>query len=334
MKLHEIGEFGFIDRISGKFKHLLLPDFLGIGDDCAIIPYNEKEDYVITTDLLIEDIHFLKNHITPEQLGYKSLAVNLSDIAAVGAEPVGSFLSIGIPVDTEVEYLDKVMKGYHKLSQKYQVPLLGGDTTKSKKYLTINVVVVGKCRKGTARLRSMAQNGDTVCVTGFLGDSACGLEIILHHLAETKDNLKLIRSHHLPNPQLKEGLWLAQQPEIHAMIDVSDGISSDLVHILKASAKSAIINLDKIPVSDTLRRVTLAEGWNLDKLITSGGEDYILLCTLKAGSFEPINATFKAAFDRDLTQIGKIIEGVPLINWTKNGKPQLLNQHGFDHFSS
>jgi thiamine-monophosphate kinase len=334
MKLHEIGEFGFIDRISAKFKHLLLPEFLGIGDDCAIIPYNEKEDYVITTDLLIEDIHFLKTRITPEQLGYKSLAVNLSDIAAMGAEPVGSFLSIGIPADTEVEYLDTVMKGYHELSQKYQVPLLGGDTTKSKKYLTINVVVVGKCRKGTARLRSMAQNSDTICVTGFLGDSACGLEILLHHLPETINNLKLIQSHHLPNPHLREGQWLAEHTEIHAMIDVSDGISSDLMHILKASDKSAVIELDKIPVSDTLRRVTLAEGWDLDKLITSGGEDYVLLFTLKAGTFEPINRAFKAAFDRNLTQIGKITMGEPGINWTKNGKQHSLDHSGFNHFNN
>ncbi|HUX55388.1 MAG TPA: thiamine-phosphate kinase [Bacteroidales bacterium] len=333
MKLSEIGEFGFIDRLSGKFKHLLLPEYLGIGDDCAIMPFNDEEDYVVTTDLLIEDIHFLKDRITPFQLGHKSLAVNLSDIAAMGAKPVGSFLSIGIPSETEVEYLDSFMKGYHELSQKYQVPLLGGDTTKSKKYLTINVGIVGKCRRGKARLRSMAQNDDIVCVTGFLGDSAGGLEVLLHNLPETKDNLKLIQSHHLPEPHINEGLWLAKQSEIHAMIDVSDGISSDLLHILKASGKSAVVDLDKIPVSDKLKRVTLAEGWDLYKLVTSGGEDYVLLCTLKAGSFEPINTGFKATFDRDLIQIGKIIEGEPRINWTKNGEPHILNQHGFDHFN-
>ena len=144
------------------------PGFLGIGDDCAIIPCNDSEDYVITTDLLIEDIHFLKDRITPVELGHKALAVNLSDIAAMGAKPVGSFLSVGIPAETKVEYLDDVMLGYHNLSRKYNVPLLGGDTTKSKEYLTINVGVVGKCLKGSARLRSMAQEDDVVCVTCLL----------------------------------------------------------------------------------------------------------------------------------------------------------------------
>jgi thiamine-monophosphate kinase len=332
MKLSEIGEFGFIDRIAGMFNHLVLTDFLGIGDDCAVIPYNEKEDYVITTDLLIEDIHFLKHRITPEQLGHKSLAVNLSDIAAVGAEPVGSFLSIGIPVETEVEFLDAVMEGYHKFSQEYHVPLLGGDTTKSKKYLTINVAIVGKCSKGKARLRSMAQNGDIVCVTGFLGDSAGGLEVLLNNLPETKDNLQLILSHHLPEPHVKEGLWLAEQSGINAMIDVSDGISSDLMHILKASGKSAVVDLGKIPVSDTLRKAAFNEGWDLDKLVTSGGEDYVLLFTAEAGSFEIINARYRNVFDRDLMQIGKIIEGETRIKWMKDGKQVVLYKNGFNHF--
>jgi len=334
MRINEIGEFKFIDRISGMFKDLLLPGYLGIGDDCAIIPYNDNEDYVVTTDMLIEDIHFLKGRITPEQLGYKSLAVNLSDIAAMGGKPVGSYLSIGIPAETEVEYLDAVMKGYHDLSQKYQVQLLGGDTTKSKKNLVINIVVIGKCKKGVARLRSMTQSNDIICVTGFLGDSAGGLEVLLNHLPETKDNLQLIRSHHLPEPHIKEGIWLAQHQELHAMIDVSDGISSDLSHILKTSGKSAIVDLNKLPVSDILKRVSSEQGWDIDRLATSGGEDYVLLCTVKASNFEKIKAGFHATFNRDLFPIGEITDGENLIKWIKNGKQVFFNQHGFDHFNS
>jgi thiamine-monophosphate kinase len=270
MKLSEVGEFGFIDRISDKFGTLSLPGFTGIGDDCAVIPYNDEEDYVYTTDLLTEDVHFLKNRIMPEHLGYKSLAVNLSDIAAMGAEPVGSFLSVAVPADTDMHFLDLFIKGYHELSDKYKIPLLGGDTTKSEKYLTISVGVIGKCNRGKARLRSMAREGDIICVTGFLGDSGGGLEVLLNRLPETRDNLNLILSHHLPEPHIKEGLWLAKHPGIHAMMDVSDGIASDLGHILRASGKSATVDLDTIPVSDTLKRVTLAQGWDLDRLITSG----------------------------------------------------------------
>ncbi len=334
MKLREIGEFGFIDRVSEQVKDLLLPGYLGIGDDCAVIPFTGKEDYMVTTDLLIEDIHFLKNRITPEELGYKSLAVSLSDIAAKGGTPVASFLSIGIPAETEVGYLDSFIKGYYELSRKYRVQLLGGDTTESKEYIVINVGVIGKCGKGEARLRSMAMAGDIICVTGCLGDSAAGLQVLLQNLPRTHDHLRLIRIHHMPDPHIKEGLWLAGYPEVHAMMDVSDGISSDLPHILKSSGKSAVVNLDKIPVSATLKKVAPRHGWDIDKLATSGGEDYVLLCTVSPDSFERINAGFNTAFGRDLYNIGGITPGKNRIKWLKNGKEVLHTQHGFDHFSA
>ncbi|MGQ9620712.1 MAG: thiamine-phosphate kinase [Bacteroidales bacterium] len=334
MKLSELGEFGFINRISEMFRDLQMPGTLGIGDDCAIIPYSDTEDYVITTDLLIEEIHFLRDRITPYELGYKSLAVNLSDIAAMGAIPVASFLSIGIPAGYDVEYLDLFLNGYKVLSQKYNVPLLGGDTTKSGKHFMINVGVTGKCGKGNARLRSMAQSGDIICITGFLGDSAGGLEILLSNLPENEDNLKLIKSHHLPEPQINEGIWLAKHPQVHAMMDISDGISSDLSHILKASRKSAIINLDKLPVSATLNKVASKYGWDIDKLATSGGEDYVLLCTVEADYFDKISSEFYAVFNKNLFRIGEITDGESIIKWKKNGKDIILSRHGYDHFIS
>ncbi len=334
MELKELGEFTFIDRISGMFQDLLLPEYTGIGDDCAIIPYTGEEDYVVTTDMLIEDIHFLKDRITPEQLGYKSLAANLSDIAAMGGKPVGSYLSIGIPEETEVEYLDAVMKGYHELSQKYRVQLLGGDTTKSKKYLVINITVIGTCRKGQARMRSMAQSGDVICVTGNLGDSAGGLHVLLDQLNETADYLYLINSHHQPEPHVEEGIWLAKHPEVHAMMDVSDGISSDLLHILNKSGKSGVVNLDQLPVSDVLKKVAHEMGWDMDQLAASGGEDYVLLCTVGSAYYQKINTGFQSAFGRNLVPIGEITDDEPGIRWMKNGKQVFLNKHGFDHFNA
>ncbi|MFO7851970.1 MAG: thiamine-phosphate kinase [Bacteroidota bacterium] len=333
MKLKELGEFKFIDRIADRFNNLLLPEYMGIGDDCAIIPYSEEEDLVFTTDMLIEDIHFLKNRIRPEQLGYKSLAANLSDIAGMGGKPVGSFLSIGIPAETDVEYLDTIMKGYHELSHKYQVQLLGGDTTKSNKYLVINIGVIGKCKKGKARLRSMAQSNDIVCVTGFVGDSAGGLQVLLKDLPETEDNVYLINKHHLPEPHVKEGIWLAQHPGVHAMMDVSDGISSDLSHIIKKSGKSAVVYLDKLPVSDTLKRVALEQDWDINRLATSVGEDYVLLCTIKDDEYKKINNGFLESFGKELFPIGEIIEGKNKIKWMKNGEEVSTDQHGWDHFN-
>jgi len=332
MKLGEIGEFGFIDRITDMFGDLQHEGCMGIGDDCAIIPCNEQEDYLVTTDLLIEDVHFLKHNISPEQLGYKSLAVNLSDIAAMGGLPVASFLSVSVTTDTSVEYLDAFLKGYHKLSAKYGVPLLGGDTTKSKSSMSISVTVIGKCAKGKAKLRSAAENDDIICLTGFVGDSAGGLSVLLNKLPLSKDNEQLVLCHNMPEPHINEGLWLFGYEDIHAMMDVSDGIASDLIHILKASAKSAEIDTEKLPVSGTLKKLAVKNKWNIDKLVVSGGEDYVLLLTVKNESFKKISELFRSKFKKDLYPVGTIMEGSADIKWLKAGKEINIKDHGFDHF--
>jgi thiamine-monophosphate kinase len=334
MKLHEIGEFGYIDRFSPGFRHLLQPDYLGIGDDCAIFPANREEDYVVTTDMLVENVHFLRDRISPRELGYKSLAVNLSDIAAMGAEPLGSFLSVGIHGDTEVAYLDAFMDGFHELSSEYNVPLMGGDTTKSPEHFVINVAIAGKCARGRARLRSMAEEGDRICVTGTLGDSAGGLNVLLQDLDMDECKRYLVQKHHLPEPRIREGIWLSGREGVHAMIDVSDGISSDLVHILRASGKSATVDAGSLPVSEQLKTVAGENDWNAAGLAASGGEDYELLCTVDAGSFDALNREFTSRFKKPLYPIGEITGGDARVWWTENGKDISLENIGYNHFTS
>ena len=239
MHLSQIGEFGFINRLSEKFKDLTIPSVMGIGDDCAIIPMDENRDYAITTDMLVENIHFIRSKITPFELGYKTLAVNLSDVAAMGAKPFCSFLSVAIPPEIEVDYLDQLLDGYKHLSEKYNVLLLGGDTTRTENAMILNVTVIGIIEKNKARLRSMAQKDDIVCVTGYLGDSGGGLKIILDDIPLNNDAKYLLKCHNCPEPAVNEGIWLANQDGVNAMMDISDGIASDLKHILKASKKSA-----------------------------------------------------------------------------------------------
>jgi len=274
MKLSEIGEFGFIERFAHRFEDLLAPNAMGIGDDCAIIPAGDDYDLVLTTDMLVEDIHFIRDKISPVDLGKKALAVNLSDVAAMGAQPIGSFLSIAIPGGIEVEYLDELMEGYHQLSERYKLPLMGGDTTQSPHKLVLNISVVGRVEKGKARLRSMAKYGDIIAVTNTLGDSAAGLQLILKGVNDSEDASWLIRRHNSPEADVDEGIWLAQQFGVHAMIDVSDGIASDLKHLLKASKKGAEIYLDKLPLSQQLNSVSLKHQINPIDMGTSGGEDY------------------------------------------------------------
>ncbi len=331
MQLKEIGEFGFIERFKPQFNDLLKDGLIGIGDDCAMIHANDEEDYIITTDLLMEDVHFLRHSITPFQLGYKSLAVNLSDIAAMGGTPVASFLSFAIPKDLDVEYLDQFMEGYHELSKKYKTALLGGDTTKSLKHLAVNVAVIGKCFKGMARKRSDAKVGDVICVTGNLGDSAGGLQYLLDGITSDRNQF-LIHKHLQPEPRIDEGLFLSRQSGVHAMMDISDGISSDLMHILKASNVSAVVEIQDIPISEELKNESAKNNWNVIEKATSGGEDYELLMTVSAGDFAQIQLCFEKEFHKPLIQIGRITKGNPNIHWTNHGQVVELSSTGFNHF--
>lgn len=332
MKLKEIGEFGFIERFKPLFEDLIQSGQTGIGDDCAIIPANDEEDWLITTDLLMEDVHFIRDAITPEQLGYKSLAVNLSDIAAMGGTPVGSFLSVAVPADMEVEYLDAFIKGYHQLSIRYNTPLLGGDTTRSLKHLAVNVCIIGKCPRGMARKRSQAQAGDVVYVTGYLGDSAGGLQILLNKLTLSGEHGYLLNQHYQPEPRINEGLFLAGYPAVHAMIDISDGIASDLRHILKASGVSSQIHLDRLPVSEQLAAASARYGWNTFELASAGGEDYELLVTIAEDKSEFIREEFLKKFGKPLIRIGSVCAGLPEIIWFNKAERVQLSKNGFNHF--
>lgn len=333
MKLNEIGEFGFIKSFENKFDAFIKGSDKGIGDDCAIITKNNDEVFVATTDLLIEDIHFLKSEISAKELGYKSLAVNLSDIAAMGAKPLYSFLSIGIPADTDVDFLDGFMEGYYELSNKYQIPLMGGDTTKSSDKLVINVLAMGECEKSNVKMRSMAKDGDVVCVSGNLGDSGAGLKVLLENLERTEINKFLVNRHHLPEPRIKEGDWLSKQVSVHAMMDISDGISSDLKHILNKSGKQAEINLEKLPLSNELKTASEINNWDAFSVATSGGEDYELLFTMSASDFDGISKDFEKEFSKPIYCIGRIFEGEEKINFMLNGELVDSNSMGFDHFA-
>lgn len=333
MKLKEIGEFGFIERFAHRFEDLITPPAMGIGDDCAILPADDQYDYVITTDMLVEDIHFMRSKISPFNLGHKSLAVNLSDVAAMGAHPVGSFLSVAIPTTIEVEYLDELMEGYHQLSDKYHLPLMGGDTTRSPHKLIINISVIGKIAKNQSRLRSMACEGDIIAVTGFLGDSATGLQILLDEINGPDYLTEYFKmSHNRPQPAVEEGQWLGEQTGVHAMMDISDGIASDLKHILKASKKAGSIHLDQLPISPQLKELSEQKHLNTINLAISGGEDYQLLLTIAADRFSEIASAFEARFNKPLYPIGNISGGNPEITYLQNGQPTIVTGSGFNHF--
>lgn len=320
MKMQQLGEFGLIDRIR-KMTSVPDPSWVGIGDDCAVIPLSPEtggapaSDLLVSTDMLVEGTHFLMEDISPRQLGWKSAAVNISDIAAMGGKPIATFLSLALPKTLPEQWMQEFMEGYNGISEKFGTALLGGDTTCSPDRICINVAVLGTCPRGKARLRSAARPGDLVCVTGTLGDSAAGLRLILG--GQKGAAPRLMDRHYTPTPRVEEGLALSCLPGVHAMMDISDGVGSDLRHILDESGVGARIDTGKLPISKELQALCSEKGWDPKELALSGGEDYELLFTM-----DPQETP-----DIPYTVIGEITAN-PTVTWEGGSRDYM----GYKHF--
>lgn len=285
------GEFDFINDIRELFAKMPKNDFEGIGDDCAVLPMGD-DALVFTSDMLNEGIHFLTDKSTAYQIGYKSLMVNISDVAAMGATPVATLLSLALPEDKFGEWSVEFMRGYHRASKKYGVKLVGGDTTKSESGVCISVTAIGRAPLTNIKRRKSAKVGDVVMVTGELGASAAGLRDVLAGKLRTRN----AKTHLMPEAQVLEGEWLGVQDAVHAMCDISDGIASDLQHILDESKKSAIVS--ELPI---------AKGAEWDDAF-GGGEDYQLLLTVDRRKADELSQRFEAEFGKPLYKIGRIVK--------------------------
>lgn len=333
MKLKDIGEFGFIERISRGC--LIRPEGIvkGIGDDAAVIRTEKNQMTLVTTDLMVERIHFLRDATSGYNLGYKALAVNLSDIAAMGGTAENAFVSIAVPADCSVDYLEDVYRGMKSLAMEFGVNILGGDTTASISDLIINLTVTGTALETGALFRDTAQVGDVILTDGFLGDSRAGLHLMLNHIEADKPHLEsLVMAHFLPRPRLPEGRFLAGRPGVHAAIDVSDGLSSDLGHILRASDVGARLFAERIPTSPALKRFCRERSLDPVDYALAGGEDYALIVTVAPEETDRILQDFNDTFQRPLYRIGeitaaKIFELVP-----STGERRSIVPSGWDHF--
>jgi thiamine-monophosphate kinase len=333
MNLKEIGEFGFIKKISRGC--LIRPDNIikAIGDDAAAFETEPDRLTLITTDLLVERIHFLRDAISGFDLGHKSLAVNLSDIAAMGGTAREAFVSIAIPDDCQLDYLEAIYEGIKNLASRFDVNVLGGDTTSSKKDLIINIVVQGTVPKDELLCRDGARPGDLIFSTGYLGDSKAGLHLILNQIEANSKTLKaLLKAHLRPQPHLKEGRFLARQPGVHAAIDTSDGLSSDLGHIAEESQVGARLFGERIPISQNLKAFCTRFDFNPIDYALSGGEDYTLLCTIAAKNADQIARAFEREFKRPLFAIGEITAEKQIEIIFPDGKTKPITPTGWDHF--
>jgi thiamine-monophosphate kinase len=294
---------------------------LGIGDDCALLGVDESVELAVTTDTMVEGVHFFSG-ADPEALGYKALAVNLSDLASMGADPVCAILALTIP-ESDASWLSRFTQGFFDLAQAWSVELIGGDTTRGP--LTITVQAMGTVPKGMALRRATARLTDLIYVTGYLGDAALGLKIEQNQV--DRSDAAVLNRLHRPEPRVEAGLRLRGLAT--ACIDLSDGLAGDLGHILQASGVGAAIDWNKLPISDAVRRHIGESGdWELP---LRGGDDYELCFTIPASE--------AAGLERRMSDLGCPCTGIGVIDrsdglWVvKDSNRIQFSLQGYEHFS-
>lgn len=344
-------EFDFISRIKRRAeaaRGAAQADglVLGIGDDAAILNGRGQRDSVVTADLLVEDIDFRRTSL-PQDIGYKALAVSLSDIAAMGARPRWALLSLGLPQDIyDSPFAAGMYEGFLSAARRFGVTLVGGDVSRTPERIVIDSIVIGEARRGWAVLRSGARAGDQIYVTGTLGGAAAGLKLLEHanrlrmraaRVRSLSGLAGLTRRQMRPTPRVECGALLGERRLASALIDLSDGLSSDLAHLCERSGVGALVEAARIPVAPLLRRANATNPNQLTRALTDdalnlalhGGEDFELLFTVRPRVATQLPRRLGGV---RLTRIGEVREAREGIRISRGGSAEILRPAGFDHF--
>ncbi|MEK6946233.1 MAG: thiamine-phosphate kinase [Nanoarchaeota archaeon] len=318
MKIKDIGgEFELIDKIKKSIIVFSKEVIFGIGDDAAVLKYDKKNYMLLTTDMLVENDHFSLKFSTPAQIGMKAIEQNASDIAAMGGIPKFAVISIALPNDASVEFVDGLYEGMNKKSKEYKINIVGGNITHSRE-IVINVALVGFVEKKFLALRSSAEIGDLIFCSGDVGKSTAGLELLRHNLKG-----KSIKPHLEPKSRLKLARELVKTG-INSMIDVSDGVASEVKHICDESKVGAMIYTDKIPISKNTVIDSKKLGKDAVDFALYGGEDFELVFTANKNKLKQLKKF-------DVKVIGEIVDVKNGIKLIKNNK-KISVESGFDHF--
>jgi thiamine-monophosphate kinase len=333
-------EFDFINSLRQRAGSLTSQSLIaGIGDDAAVFRSTTGKETVITADLLVEDIDFRRTTTPPYLLGHKALAVSLSDIAAMGARPLWSLVSIGVPDDIwQTDFVERLYDGLLDLANRYGVQLIGGDTSRTTDNIVIDSIVTGECTAGTSVMRSGANPGDQIFVTGSLGAAAAGLRLIERgaHLAEQnlgdEDSQKL--DHILlrqlrPEPRVGWGIVLGEERLATSMIDLSDGLSSDLNHLCTAGGVGALIDSSLLPIDDRVQELCGRRALDPLQLALHGGEDFELLFTVKPGNVARLPRRVDGAGIKCIGTVQTESEGVKISEGSRTWE---LKPGGWMHF--
>jgi thiamine-monophosphate kinase len=311
----------------------------GIGDDTAVLEPSRGAKILATTDLLIEDVHFRRAWATPFDIGWKAMAVNLSDIAAKGGRPRWALVALALPAPVARMDVEALYDGMRQAAAPHGVVVVGGDTSTSPHGWFVNVTLLGE-HAGNPHLRSAAKPGHAIAVTGALGRSAAGLAALEAGRERLSEGARAVIAAHLrPVARVAEGRWLATapgvgaMPSVGAMIDLSDGLSADLGHICRESGVGARVALDRVPVDAAARRV--ARDLHVDPLkwAVAGGEDFELLLTCDPASVEGLADGLRRATGADLTAIGLIDGQNPSVTFLDAAGNPVAMPAGYEHFS-
>ncbi|HKY62275.1 MAG TPA: thiamine-phosphate kinase [bacterium] len=325
--LHSLGEFGLIERV----RRRLPPSSgwkVGIGDDAAVLQLSPRHYQLFTEDLLVEGVHFRRGSPAEwRDLGWKSLAVNLSDLAAMGGRPLGAVVGLALPKKAKVAELDAFYRGLAEASRRYRCPIVGGDTNASPAGATIAVAVLGESRQKPL-LRSGARPGDTLWVSGELGTAALGWMAIQKGIGGAAQPFR--RRHARPGPRLEWGEKLARSGMVSAALDLSDGLAGDLVHLARASGVGFEVDIDLLPKSRAFTRLCQNLKFEEERLLLAGGEDYELLFTVRRGA-ERRFQEYCRRYRLKVTRIGKAKKSQKLA-WHRSGKKIAVVWRGYRHF--
>ena len=335
--LSDIGEFGLIDRIHEllRQKGIQTPGLtLGIGDDTASFLPQAGYEVLVTCDCMVEGRHYLPQHTTTFELGRRAMVLNISDIGAVGGEPLYALVSLGLRANTPVSDVEAMYLGFVTELNPFGASIIGGNLTKSGDSPFIDITLIGKVERGKTVRRSTAKVGDAILVTGYPGQAAAGLQLLVQtqHNEDLLDH-PLVRAYNTPSHRAWEGKAIAQSGFATAMIDTSDGFLGDLGHICEKSGVGAQLIRDKLPVSDDLRRTALKLGQDPYDFVLKDSDDYELIITCSPDHVDQIRTAVTASSDVAVSEVGWITDtsrGIKLE--LPDGTQSEVTPTGWDHF--
>jgi thiamine-monophosphate kinase len=329
------GEFALIDRIRQRVGASGGAVLLGIGDDAALLgPSGTASNLVVTTDLLIEDVHFRRSWCEPYLLGRKAAAVNLSDIAAMGGIPTATFLSIALPTNLTVEFVDDLIQGLDDCCKEFGSQIAGGDTNAAPDRLVISVTQIGTVFPTKAKRRTGARYGDRILVTGRLGDASAGLALLEKFglAGAEKIAATAVRRQLSPTPRVAEGRIAGELGAVRAMMDLSDGLLGDLGKLCSASRTGAVVQMEAVPVGQGAKKTAAKLGANPLSYALYGGEDYELLIIVMAEAAQDVMVEIEKSTGTAVTDIGEIVAGDTV--WYVDAAGQrFAASAGWDHFA-